>query len=121
MAETALTVQELEGPFDIASATDLDFTFAAADNVNGNSYIVTGREILVARNDNVGAQTLTLNGVPDEKNRSGPITAYSIGIGLYSIFTQGLTNAKGFKQSDGTITLIASAADVMLAVLRLPA
>ena len=120
MAETALTVQELEGPFDIASATDLDFTYTASDNVNGNSYVVTGREILICRNDNAGAQTITINGVPDEKNRSGPVTAYSMGIGFYSIFTQGLTNSKGFKQSDGTITFLTASADILVAVLRLP-
>jgi len=107
-------------PFEVIAAGGLDITFAAADNVNGNKFAVTGREILIMRNDNVGAQTVTINSVADEKNREGDITAYSLATGDYAIFTGGLTNARGWKQTDGTITLLASAADIFVAAIRLP-
>ena len=120
MAETAITVQTAKTPFQVVAAGGLDITFAAADNVNGNKYQVTGREILIIRNDNVGAQTVTINSTVDEKNREADITAYSMAAGDYAVFTGGLTNSKGWKQSDATITLLASAADVFVAVVRLP-
>ena len=119
MAETALTVQVIESPFALLTAGDADFTFAAADLGNGNKFACTGKEILIARNDAIAEKTLTISSVDDEKNRDGDITTYALASGDYAIFLQGMTNSKGWKQTDGTILLQASDADIFLAVLRL--
>jgi hypothetical protein len=121
MAETALPIQDINDPFDVPAAGEADFTWTAADNVNGNSIQCTGREIILMRNDNVGAQTVTITSTEDDKGRTEDITAYSLGIGEYAQFGVGLTNSKGWKQPAGTILLTPSAADLMFAILRVPA
>jgi hypothetical protein len=120
MAETAITVQTAKTPFEVVSAGGLDFTLAAADASNGNKYQVTGREILVMYNSDASPQTVTINSVNDEKNRDGDIAAYSLAAGDYALFAGGLTNSKGWKQTDGTITLTVSDAGILLAAIRLP-
>jgi hypothetical protein len=122
MAETALTVQELKAPFDDISAGDLDFTQAAADVANGNKFTCTGRELIFAENtDGANPYTVTVTSVPDEKNRSEDITTYSLAAGDKIMIAVGLTNAKGWKQTDGTILISASNLAIEFAVLRLPA
>ena len=121
MAETLVAIQDLLAPFDVPSAEGADFTFAASDLANGNYFLCTGREVLLVQNENAGAQTITITSVPDEKGRSEDITTYSIGIGEFAMFGVGLTNSKGWKQTDGKILLQTSAVDVNLAVVRLPA
>lgn len=121
MARTAITVQEIDAPFAVVSAGSLDFTFAALDNVNGNYFACTGREIILFQNTDVGAQTVTIDSVADEKNRQADITAYSLAAGDFVCVGVGLTNAKGWKQSNGQIYIDSSDAGVKVAVLRLPA
>lgn len=120
MARTALTPQSLPGstPSLPLAADSADITWTAADNVNGNDVPHTGREIVLVRNDNVGAQTVTITSVADPYNRTGDITTYSVGIGEYAAF--GPFDVAGWKQADGKLYLDASAADVFFAVLRLP-
>ena len=121
MAETALTVQVAKLPFAVISAGNLDFTLAAGDAANGNKFACTGKEILIAYNsDGVNPYTITINSVADEKGRSGSITAYSLAAGDYIIWTGGLTNSKGWRQTDGTITLSVENAAITLAAIRLP-
>jgi hypothetical protein len=120
MARTAITVQALLKPFDNVAAGDLDITFAAGDGSLGNSYAVTGKELLLAYNDGTAAKTITIDSVDDEKNREDDITDYSLAVGDYIAFTGGLTNSKGWKQSGGTINIDVEDSDVLVAVLRLP-
>lgn len=121
MARTAITVQDIDAPFATVSAGSLDFTLAATDNSNGNYFACTGREIVIFFNSDVGAQTVTIDSVADEKNRQADITAYSLAAGDYVCFGGGLTNSKGWKQTNGQIYIDSSAAAVKVAVLRLPA
>lgn len=120
MARTALTVQETPGRFPAlpitADAADLAWT--AADNVNKNSFALTGREIILVRNDNAGAQEITISSVVDAYNREGDIEAYSVGIGEYAMF--GPIPLDGFRQSDGLCYLEAAVADVYFAIIRFP-
>lgn len=122
MAQTALTVQGVGAPFAAVSANNLDFTFAAGDVVNGNSFVCTGREVLLALNsDPTNPYTFTVTSVDDEKGRAEDITAYSLAAGEYAAVGAGLTNAKGWKQTSGLIHLAVSNAAIKFAVLRLPA
>ena len=120
MAETAVTVQSLTAPFAAVTAGSADFVFAASDSVNGNSFVCTGRELLLMENDSGGALTVTITSVDDEKGRSEDITAYSLADGDRAVFGIGLTNEKGWKTSSGLCIFTASAVGLKYAVLRLP-
>lgn len=122
MAQTALTVQDIDAPFAAVSANSLDFTFAAGDLANGNSFVCTGREVLLVLNsDPTNPYTFTVTSVDDEKGRSEDITTYSLAAGEYAAVGVGLTNAKGWKQTSGLVYLAVSNAAIKFAVLRLPA
>jgi hypothetical protein len=99
---TALTVQTLKSPFAVIGAGDLDYTLAAAD-VAGNTFVCTGRELLLFQNSDAGAVTVTITSVDDEKGRSEDITSYSMAAGDFAVFGVGLTNSKGWKSTAGTI------------------
>ena len=115
-----LTVQNISAPFATISAGGADFTFAAG-STDGDTFACTGREILVAFNSGAAPYTITITSVADEKNRTGDVTAYSLAAGDYAVFGVGLTNAKGWKSTAGTIAVDVEHADVKWAVLRLPA
>lgn len=122
MARLALTAKATPGSYPVlpisANAADFTWTAAGADFADGFSFPWTGKEVLLVRNDNAGAQTVTINSVADpKKNRTGDITAYSVGIGEYAVL--GPFQADGWKQSTGLVHGAASATDVKLAVIRL--
>lgn len=123
MARLSVTPQDVKSSYPTLpiAANGLDFTWVAsgADFAQGFGFPLTGREVLLVRNDNVGAQTVTISSVVDEKNRSGDITTYSVGIGEYAVFP--FFRPEGWRQSDGKLYGAASAADMFIAVLRLPA
>ncbi|WP_447979085.1 hypothetical protein [Candidatus Nitrospira bockiana] len=119
MPRTALTVQTPKGPYPgTVSANDLDFTLAAGDVANGNEFSFTGRELIIAQNTDVGAQTITLTSANDERNRKGDINAYSIGAGEFAMFWAG--SVIGWDQS-GKFHINVSNAGIKLAIIRIPA
>lgn len=118
----ALTVQTIKGPFETYSANSADVTFAAGATGAGDTFVCTGREILVALNsDPTNPYTVTITSIADEKGRTGDITTYSLAAGEYGVFGVGLTNSLGWKSTAGTIAVTVSNAAVKWAVLRLPA
>lgn len=120
MARTALTVQTTiaKHPASVA-ANAADFTFAAGDAGNGNYFVHTGRQLILARNTGAGARTITLQSAPDVLNREQDITAYSIGAGEFAIFPQPLA-LDGWRQSNGQFYIDVEHAEVTLAVITLP-
>lgn len=118
----ALTVQSIIAKYPALpladDASDFVWTAAGADFEQGFSFPATGRELLLVRNDNSAEQTITINSVADPYQRTGDIANYSLGAGEYAVFPP--FPVDGWQQSDGSIHGAASAADVMLAVLRLP-
>lgn len=122
MTRLAITPKTLLGSYPTlpltANSVDLAFTAAGASFADGASVTLTGNEILLVRNGNVGAQTVTITSVVDDLNRSGDITTYSVGAGEYAVF--GPFKEKGWKQSTGLLHFAASATDVEFAVLKMP-
>ena len=122
MARLALTVQDLLPGYPAtpitAQALDFVWTQAGADFADGASFPLTGKEILLVRNDNVGAQTVTIDSVVDKYNRSGPITAYSLGIGEYMALP--IFKRPGWMQTDGNLHFEGSVTDIAFCVLRMP-
>lgn len=122
MAETALTVQSLKAPFDAIAANGADFTWAAADAVNGNSFPCSGREVLLVWNsDSTNPYTVTITSQPDERGRTKDITTYSLTAGEFACFTPGLTLSQGWINTNGSILVSGSNAAIKFAVLRIPA
>lgn len=118
MARTALTPVTLKVPFADVAANSLDLTFTACDVVNGNYFACTGKEIVMIKNG-TGTNTITFDSVDDPKGRQEDLT-YSIGASEIAYWTGSLTNARGWKQTNGQIYINASSTEVTVCVLRLP-
>lgn len=124
MARLSITVQEPAGFWPTlpltANAEDFTWTASGADFGDGFSFTNTGREVILIRNDNAGAQTITVSSVVDKYNRTGDITTYSVGIGEYAWF--GPFKPDGWNQTGSSLLYAAvTAADLYIAVMRLPA
>jgi hypothetical protein len=105
--------------FFIPTATSLDFVWTAAD-VTGNTFVCTGKELLLMNNTGAAPYTVTIASQPDIKGRSGDIV-YTVGVGLFSHWTGGMTTEQGWvNETTRIITVTASNIAVKFAVLRLP-
>ena len=120
MARTALCIITPKGPYSEVSAGDLDFIFEAADDINGNAFPCTGRELILIRNsDETNAATVTISSAPDPYGRTKDISTYAPDAGEFSAFWVGKTI--GWKQSDGMVYLdVAGTGTIEFAVLRPP-
>jgi hypothetical protein len=118
MSQTALTVTKPLGPYVASVAAEaLKVTMQAADASNGNSFPLTGKEILLIQNTDTVAHTVTISSVPDAEGRSGDITSYSVPAGEIHAFSfRGGT--QGWQQTDGTVHLAVSSALIFFGVLQ---
>lgn len=100
------------------AADSADITLVAADVVNKNraAYGTATRLLVLARNTDGGAQTVTFTSVADGLNRTGDITAYSIGAGEFAAF---VFERNGWRQADGNLYFEASNVAVTFAVIPL--
>ena len=120
MARTSLTKTTALGSYgDYSTANAADLTMAAADVVNGNQFVSTGRDLLIARNSGGSAYYVTVSSSEDPYGREGDITQYDVGAGEVAIF--GPFKRPGWVQSDGYIYVDAENAAVYLGVVALPA
>lgn len=121
MARLILVPQGVPGPYPVLplTAESADFTWVAsgASFADGFSFPLTGKELLLIRNDNAAPQTVTIDSVPAKRtSRTGDIETYSIGIGEYAVF--GPFSDDGWQQTTGSINGEVSAADLSLAILK---
>lgn len=119
MAFTALTPITPVGPLTPTggvTAGSLVAAFVACDASNGNSFPVSGHEVLELRNSGSSAYTVTISSAPDDEGRTGDITSYSIAAGADVAFSF-LGSALGWQQSDGTVHFTANNALVLARVL----
>lgn len=120
MARLILTPKDVPGKYPVtplaADSADFTWTNAGASYADGAGFALTGRELLLVRNNNVAAQTITIQSTNDAYNRKGDITNYQIGAGEFAVF--GPFPKDGWAQADGMLYFAASAADVAFAVLR---
>jgi hypothetical protein len=99
-----------------ANALDVVFTLSGADFADKAHWQLGGKDILIVHGG-AGAITLTVESSADPYNRTGNITAYSIGIGEYAVFPQ--FQLAGWVDASGYLVVVASAADLGFLVLRL--
>jgi hypothetical protein len=116
MARTALTVQQLSGPYPFPLNLDT-ITFTACDVANGNDFPFQGNELIFARNVNGATpRNVTLTSVKDGLNRTGDVTR-QIAANGFAVFEA--RSLEGWLQSDGKFWLSGDNVDVQFAILRL--
>jgi hypothetical protein len=116
MAQTALTVTALKQNNYAVQAGDLAVTMAALDNVNGNSFVATGREVLLINNSDASPHTITISSVADALGRTGDITSYSIPAN--TIVAIEMSQLAGWIQPNGNVNLTGNSNLLKVGVLR---
>lgn len=119
MSQTALTVTPLVGPYPASlpvSAGALAVTMAAADATNGNSFPLTGAEILLIQNTDSSAHTVTISSVA-VNGRTGDITTYSVAANSIACFSFRGSMA-GWQQTNGNVNMSVSSALIYFGVLK---
>ena len=105
------------GDYSVGDAADL--IFLAADVANMEQTILTGKEMIIARNVGGGPFLITVNSVNDPFNRTGDITDYSLGAGEFAIF--GPFDRTGWKQVGSSLIFFeANNVAIEIAVVRIP-
>jgi hypothetical protein len=123
MARTAIAAAQiitLNNPEQVVAITAdaRDLAFVDSDDINGMEFVPSGRDMLLAFNDEVGAQTITIDAAADDAGRDGSIAAYSIGAGETAWF--GMFNTEVWRQSDGKVHVDMSDAGIQIILFRLP-
>ena len=100
------------------AANSRDIAFQAADAALGNyCVLVESKTLVLIQNVAVGAKTVTFTSVADDKNRTGDITAYSMGADEIALF--GPFKAAGWAHS-GQVWIDGEDANIKIAVITLP-
>lgn len=104
------------------TALSAAWVWTAADAVS-NTFVSTGRELLLVQNKGAAPQTVTVTSVVDSLNRTGDISAYSLPIGSVTpqMAVLGPFPAQGWRQTNGTVIVAGSSTDIYFSVIRLPA
>lgn len=114
MPATTLSQQDGPSPY---STLGRVVTMNASDASNGNDFVASRDQIIIARNTNAGAQTITIT--PQAVERYGTlrgVSAVSLAAGEIRLFR--LADI-GWKDANGKINLTTSHADVLLGIVDL--
>lgn len=115
MAQTALVKTPLKNNNYAVVAGDLTVTMVASDAANGNSFVPTGREILIVSNTDVSPRTFTVTSVADALGRvDTSLVAYSVAAG--AIVAINMSILTGWA-SGGLVTMTSSNALLKFGVL----
>lgn len=97
--------------------TPVDPSFVAGD-LAGDTFPMTGKQIILVRNTGVAPHTVTVVSQPSQlTERTGDITAASIPIGATRVFQLFKTN--GWRDTNGVINLTVSDVALELAAIQL--
>lgn len=118
---TSIASQTPKGPYPgTVGAGALALTFTAADTVNGNSFPMTGHEVLIIWNSDASPHTITLTSVVDNRGRTNDVTAYSVAATSYASFNFRSGTEGWLQTSDNSVHFSASDATVKFAVIYVP-
>ena len=119
---TPLTVVQLKQNNYQVTAGDLNLTPVAMDASNGNSFVATGKEVLVFLNSDTATHTVTITSVADNYGRlDTSLTTYTVPVaagGLSGVSAIEMTQLNGWVQSGQVIDLTTSSALIKILVLR---
>lgn len=99
-------------------AGQLTVTLTACDNVNGNQYTFTGREVLVMQNTDTSAHTISVNTIADPYGGTNTtLTSYSLPATSVSMIQ--MKYSQGWLQTGGVIQIAACSSNLIkLAVVQ---
>lgn len=92
-------------------------TMTATDVANGNHFVATGNDLILAWNDSATPYTVTLTSQLSSKNRLGTITTQAIAADAHLVF--GPLKNEGWINSSGQVLITASNAAVKFGIIRL--
>lgn len=116
MPRTTLTKTTAPGLY---ATTGADVTLAAGDVANGNQFVSTGKELIVAHNtDGAAAHTVTVQSTDDPKYARQGDAVLSVPASEYAIL--GPFPPAGWMQSDGYVYVDVDDAQLELGVITLP-
>lgn len=115
MARTALTRVTMPGSIDYDGTA---LTFEAADTSNGNYFVSTGKEILIAQNTSGGALWADVTSVADSLGRTKDINQVDVAAGGFTIF--GPFDTTGWRNTSGNIDVDAESTSIKFLVLVIP-
>jgi hypothetical protein len=99
MARVLVAAQVAPGAYPVVTANSRDLAMQAADpSLKNYTPLVEGKTLLIAQNTDSGAHTVTITSIVDAFNRTGDVTAYSLGAGELAIF--GPFKEAGWKHLD---------------------
>lgn len=113
MPATALTKLAWAGPYPTAFQA---LTKTAADNTNGNSFKMSGNDLLLVHGGSAGG-TYTVQGPASARGRTGTITTNAIAAGAIEVLGP-FKKQDGWLNSDG-IRVSGSANTILFSVIRL--
>ncbi len=87
MARVNVVAQVAPGAYPVVTANSRDLAMQAGDVALGNyTALVEGKTLVIIQNTDVGAHTVTITSVADSLNRTGDVSAYSLGAGELALF-----------------------------------
>ena len=112
---TSTTVPEAESV--VVAPNAADCTINTSNQSDGNYFVWTGKQTILAINTNGAPQTITIDADATSDGRDGSITTYSIGAGEIAVFK--LTQALWAQSSDSIRVYVnTSSNDVHVIVLN---
>lgn len=119
---TVLTVVNLKQNNYPVIAGDLTVVPTAMDVANGNSFVATGKEVLVFMNTDTATHTVTITSTADPYGRfDTALTAYTVPVavgGTSGIAAVEMSQTNGWIQSGSTVNMTTNSALVKVMVLR---
>jgi hypothetical protein len=114
---TALTVLTLKQNNYAVVGGDLALSYTACDNVNGNSFVATGQEILLVQNaDGAASHTFTVTSVADQLGRTdSSLTGYSLAQSTFAVVQ--MRQVTGWAVGN-IVSLACNSAQIKFAVIR---
>jgi len=113
MPRTSITPVTPIGPYPTLqpAANSLDVTLTAGDatNLNQIAWGTAARMLVLFQNTGAGARTFTVTSKADSLNRTGDITAYSLGAGEFGAL---VLERNGWRQDDGNLYVTVEHAEV---------
>lgn len=101
----------------VADSLDLAFT-APSVAADGIEFGVSGREIVIIQNTDVGAQTFTIASGRTVYGHVQNLTAYSLAAGEFAVLFPGALEL--YRTANGTLLITMSNVAVKVAVIRVP-
>lgn len=117
MARVNVVAQVAPGAYPVITANSRDLAMQAGDVSLGNyTALVEGKTLVIVQNTDSGAHTVTITSVADSLNRTGDVSAYSLGGGELAMF--GPFKAVGWSNG-GQVWISVNDATMKIAVITL--